>query len=105
MVSCATLIVCPSQLRESEVARNVLQLEIEALRPYHETCQELQQKMDSERTKREKLERDYVSLQEENMVCRRMIESMGGCLALLPEKRTAFTQEQENLIDELQQQV
>ena len=88
-----------------EVANHVLQLEVEALRPYQEQVSELTAELAAAKASAAAVDTALREAREEIVVARRLIEKTGGNVQELGPLKTAFSREQERLLQELQQQV
>lgn len=94
-----------AKLREMEVGKEALQLELEALRPSQDKLLEMQARLTKETARADALEAERIRLMQENQVCRRMVEGLGGDVTSLPGRCAAFSRDQERIVAELQAQV
>eukprot|EP00960_Hanusia_phi_P032796 750077-Hanusia_phi.AAC.2 len=93
------------KLSHLEVCRSSLMHEVEALKPSQERVVEIESELRKEREKTKLLESENESLVQDLNVLRRMVVELGGDESSLPQKRSAFTKEQEHILHELQEQV
>ena len=88
-----------------QVARGVQEMELDLLRPKQERAGELERELQEERVKMAELQEEHSVVLQENVVCRRRLAALGGDTSGLAAMRSAFSEEQERVLLELQAQV
>ena len=80
-------------------------MELEALRSKQDQTAELERELAAARGKKVELQVAHKEVLEENVMLRRRVTALGGDIGDLPHQRSAFSEEQEAVLLELQAQV
>jgi DNA repair exonuclease SbcCD ATPase subunit len=86
-------------------AQGVRDMELEALRSKQDQTAELERELAAARGKKVELQVAHKEVLEENVMLRRRVTALGGDIGDLPHQRSAFSEEQEAVLLELQAQV
>ena len=94
-----------SRMAVMQETNEALRLEVDALRPYQEEAMQLKMDLELASKRASESERALQDALQENCVARRMIEHLGGSPSDPTPLKSAFSAEQERLLQELQAQV